>query len=225
MNRTDPYVDPDVDAVVLAGGAARRLGGVDKAMLEIGGRTLLDRVLAACVGARVTTVVGPRRAVARADVRWVRERPPGGGPVAALGAGLAAGSDAAAAEPRERAAFTLVLAADLAFVTPETARRLLAAVRGADRPDGVLLVDPEGRDQPLAAVYRTAALAAALDACRDAVRGLDGAPMRAVVGRLGLARLPDLAGDSFDCDTWEALYAARSRAREDGHRGRRRGTE
>ncbi|MER5393911.1 NTP transferase domain-containing protein, partial [Saccharopolyspora sp. NPDC002686] len=32
-------------AVVLAGGRARRLGGVDKVLLPVGGRTLLDRTL------------------------------------------------------------------------------------------------------------------------------------------------------------------------------------
>src|SRR4051812_33904528 len=37
---------PEYDAIVLAGGGGRRLGGVDKATLEVGGRTLLDRVLA-----------------------------------------------------------------------------------------------------------------------------------------------------------------------------------
>ncbi|WP_438949006.1 NTP transferase domain-containing protein, partial [Streptomyces harbinensis] len=41
--------DPPVfDAIVLAGGAARRLGGADKAAVTVGGRPLLDRVLDAC---------------------------------------------------------------------------------------------------------------------------------------------------------------------------------
>ncbi|MEH6375729.1 NTP transferase domain-containing protein, partial [Streptomyces sp. KLMMK] len=42
------------DAVVLAGGAARRLGGADKPTLRVGGRTLLDRVLEACADAEET---------------------------------------------------------------------------------------------------------------------------------------------------------------------------
>jgi GTP:adenosylcobinamide-phosphate guanylyltransferase len=40
-----------MDVLILAGGDARRLGGVDKPMVEIGGRTLLDRVIEACVEA------------------------------------------------------------------------------------------------------------------------------------------------------------------------------
>ncbi|MGO4426310.1 NTP transferase domain-containing protein, partial [Streptomyces sp. MCAF7] len=49
------------DAVILAGGAARRLGGADKPALRVGARPLLDRVLDACRGAERTVVVGPRR--------------------------------------------------------------------------------------------------------------------------------------------------------------------
>ena len=71
------------DAVVLAGGSARRLGGADKPGLAVGGATMLDRVLAACADARTTVVVGPERTTAR-PVRGARERPPGGGPVAVI---------------------------------------------------------------------------------------------------------------------------------------------
>ncbi|MGW6555574.1 NTP transferase domain-containing protein [Streptomyces sp. NPDC055051] len=77
------------DAVVLAGGAARRLGGVDKPGVRVGGRALLDRVLAACAGARLTVVVGDPRPTVR-TVRWTREQPAGTGPLAALAAGAAA---------------------------------------------------------------------------------------------------------------------------------------
>ncbi|MFF1746700.1 NTP transferase domain-containing protein, partial [Streptomyces mirabilis] len=53
------------DAVVLAGGAARRLGGADKPGLRVGGRPLLDRVLAACATAATTVVVAAPRETAR----------------------------------------------------------------------------------------------------------------------------------------------------------------
>ncbi|MGW4163354.1 DUF6457 domain-containing protein [Streptomyces sp. NPDC004788] len=75
------------DALVLAGGSARRLGGADKPGVRVGGRPLLDRVLAGCRDARRTVVVASPRATAR-PVEWTRENPPGGGPVAALDAGL-----------------------------------------------------------------------------------------------------------------------------------------
>jgi molybdopterin-guanine dinucleotide biosynthesis protein A len=94
-------------AVVLAGGRASRLGGVHKPGLEVGGSTLLDRVLAAVGAAEVRIVVGPPQPVP-AGTAIVREDPPGGGPVAAIAAGLAAIPDVP---------FVAVLAADLPFLT------------------------------------------------------------------------------------------------------------
>ena len=45
-------------ALVLAGGRARRMQGVDKAALQVAGTPLLDRVIGACSGLPVV-VVGP----------------------------------------------------------------------------------------------------------------------------------------------------------------------
>ncbi|MET8265069.1 NTP transferase domain-containing protein [Micromonospora arida] len=75
-------------AVVLAGGAARRMGGLDKPALPVGGRPMRDRVLAAVSDAMPRVLVGAADA-GPAGVRVVREDPPGGGPVAAAAAGLA----------------------------------------------------------------------------------------------------------------------------------------
>ncbi|MBY8867487.1 molybdenum cofactor guanylyltransferase [Streptomyces sp. RCPT1-4] len=131
---------------MLAGGAARRLGGADKPGVRVGGRALLDRVLGACADARTTVVVADPRPTAR-PVRWAREEPPGGGPLAALEAGLR----------HTTAEHVVVLSADLPFLEPATVGDLLAALRAGDA-DGALLIDAEGRDQPLVAAYRTAAL-------------------------------------------------------------------
>lgn len=203
------------DAVVLAGGAARRLGGADKPGLRVGGRALLDRVLAACAGARATVVVAEPRPTAR-PVTWAREDPPGGGPLAALAAGL-----------RHTAAeHVLVVSADLPFLAGPTVGRLLSALAAADA-DGVLLTDADGRDQPLVAAYRASALRRELAAlARDdrADRGtraadaadLTGLPVRRLTGALRLIRLPDAVA-SFDCDTWDDIATARARIREHGH--------
>ncbi|GAB1328634.1 NTP transferase domain-containing protein [Streptomyces sennicomposti] len=137
---------PVYDAVVLAGGAARRLGGADKPGVRVGGRALLDRVLGACADARTTVVVADPRPTTR-PVRWAREEPPGGGPLAALDAGLR----------HTTAEHVVVLSADLPFLEPATVGGLLAAL-GAGDADGAVLTDAEGRDQPLVAAYRTAAL-------------------------------------------------------------------
>ncbi|MFJ5260715.1 NTP transferase domain-containing protein [Streptomyces sp. NPDC088387] len=197
------YAGP-YDAVVLAGGAARRLGGADKPGVRVGGRALLDRVLAACADAITTVVVADPRPTARA-VGWAREDPPGGGPLAALGAGL-----------RHTTADRLVvLSADLPFLQEATVRRLLAALRDGTF-DGVLLTDPDGRDQPLVAAYRAAALRRALARIADEQGGLTGLPLRRLTAALNLTRISDPVA-SFDCDTWDDIATARARIREHGH--------
>ncbi|MFC8518418.1 NTP transferase domain-containing protein [Streptomyces sp. NPDC057257] len=208
---------PVYDAVVLAGGGARRLGGADKPGVRVGGRALLDRVLAACADARTTVVVADARPTAR-PVRWAREEPPGGGPVAALGAGLR----------HTTAEQVVVLSADLPFLEAATVRRLLTALRTSDA-DGALLTDAEDRDQPLVAAYRTAALhreLAALAAAEPADRrdasaaptpaGLVGLPLRRLTAGLHLTRVSDPVA-AFDCDTWDDIATARARIREHGH--------
>ncbi|MFD8986875.1 NTP transferase domain-containing protein [Streptomyces goshikiensis] len=195
------------DAVILAGGGAHRLGGVDKPALSVGARALLDRVLDACPDARTTVVVGDRRPTAR-PVRWTRETPPGGGPLAALGAGL----------HETTAPLVLVLSADLPFLDRPTVRALLDAADGDD--DGAVLRDPDGRDQPLVAAYRAEALRREIALLATEHGSLRDLPLRALTAELELTpvsvteRAP-LA--SFDCDTWEDLAAARARIREHGN--------
>ncbi|MER5469430.1 DUF6457 domain-containing protein [Streptomyces sp. NPDC002685] len=220
-----PGADAVYDAVVLAGGAARRLGGADKPGVRVGGRALLDRVLAACAGATRTVVVAEPRATAR-PVEWAREDPPGGGPLAALDAGLR----------HTTAPRVVVLSADLPFLEEGTVRRLLDTLRAGDThkptpdsqddsparyrhgvpPDGVLLTDPDGRDQPLVAVYRADALSRELAVLASTHGGLGGLPLRRLVAALDLTRLSDPVA-SFDCDTWDDIAAARARIREHGH--------
>ncbi|MFE1170831.1 DUF6457 domain-containing protein [Streptomyces sp. NPDC058773] len=207
----------DHDTVVLAGGAARRLGGADKPAVSVGGRPLLDRVLAACPDAATTVVVGPVRPTTRPVVHAL-EDPPGGGPLAALDAGLR----------HTTAPTVLVLSADLPFLTAGTVRSLLAAATrtaGAVGPDGspaprdgAMLRDASGRDQPLVAAYRTGPLRRALARIRSAHGGLAGLPLRTLSAELLLERVPDPgATASFDCDTWEDISAARARIREHGN--------
>lgn len=195
------------DAVVLAGGAAKRLGGVDKPGVLVGGRSLLDRVLAACGDAATTVVVAERRPTAR-PVLWAREDPPGGGPLAALGAGLNATTSNT----------VLVLSADLPFLGEQTVQLLLDAL-DAERVDGAVFVDRDGRDQPLVAAYRTEALRHGADRLAVEHGGLGGLPLRRLTAGLTLTRVTE-PGDSraaFDCDTWEDIAEARARIREHDH--------
>lgn len=143
--------------MILAGGTGSRLGGRDKALLKLEGRTLLDRVLRATSGARRTVVVGPERATSR-PVLWCREDPPGSGPAAALDEGLR----------HVKADVVVVVAVDYALVTSKLVASLLDPLEDAD---GVVPIDLDGHQQPLLAVYRSDALRrglASLPATEDA---------------------------------------------------------
>lgn len=76
----------ELAAVILAGGTAARLDGVDKGSLEHGGTTFLERALEATREVGEVVVVGDPVPTTR-PVTFVREDPPLGGPVAALVAG------------------------------------------------------------------------------------------------------------------------------------------
>ncbi|MGW2224208.1 NTP transferase domain-containing protein [Streptomyces formicae] len=196
---------PPYDAVVLAGGGAARLGGADKPGVRVGGRALIDRVLSACSGARTTVVVAEPRATAR-PVVWAREDPPGGGPLAALDAGLR----------RTTAERVVVVSADLPFLDGRTVRGLLDALRESGA-DGAVLTDPDGRDQPLVAAYRSAPLRRESEVlAEENGGGLTGLPLRRLTARLTLTRVADPVA-AFDCDTWDDIAAARARIREHGH--------
>ncbi|MCX4730963.1 NTP transferase domain-containing protein [Streptomyces sp. NBC_01363] len=192
------------DAIVLAGGAAKRLGGADKPGIRVGGRALIDRVLAACADASATVVVGGRRSTVR-PVIWTREEPRGGGPLSALDAGVR----------RTTAERVLVLSADLPFLGAGTVGALLAAA-GEGQRDGALCIDQQGRDQPLVAVYRAEPLRRELALLAAEHGGLSGLPLRLLAQELDLAQVEAGPLASFDCDTWEDIASARARIREHG---------
>jgi len=179
------------DALVLAGGAARRLDGADKPTLLVGPATLLSHVVASVAEARTIVVVGPPRADLPAGVLSCVEDPPGGGPVAAIAAGLAFVD----------AETVAVLAADLPDISPAVPV-LLAAVSDADV---AALTDRNGRVNYLAAVWRTAALRRAL----ATVGNPHGASMRRLMTSATMVQVPDPDGWGRDCDTWDDLAAAR----------------
>ncbi|WP_249667400.1 molybdenum cofactor guanylyltransferase [Cellulomonas fengjieae] len=185
---------PRFDAIVLAGGRARRLGGVSKPDVRVGGVALLDHALAAVAGATAAVVVGPPT-LARPGVATVLEDPPDGGPVA----GIAAGLDALPADGPD---LVVVLACDV----PRAAHVLPALLAAVGDADGARTV-ADGRAQHLVAVYRRAALRAAL----DALPAVHGAAAHRLVGGLRLVDVVDDRGASADADTWadvERLDAA-----------------
>jgi molybdopterin-guanine dinucleotide biosynthesis protein A len=192
----------DTGAVVLTGGRAVRLQGADKATIEVGGATLLERVLAAVDGIDEVVVVGEEVGTSR-PVTWLREDPHGGGPAAALLAGLSG----LPRTPR----WVVVLAVDLPLVTTGTVQRLRDAC-GQEGPDGALLVDEGGHRQLLCAVYRTEALLAAAPPLEDR----PGLSVRRLVSPLRLVEVEALPGEADDVDTWADLTVIRERLQQQG---------
>ena len=226
--------------LVLTGGASRRLGQ-DKATTYVGGRRLVDRLLAEVPVDVPVVIVGPTLDGLARPVTFVREDPPGSGPLAGVGAGLA----------EVGTPYVGVIAADMPFALPVVADTLMqfrattseapdsgrvmdlvhgmdgihdaagargAGARGAGARgragrgwDAVVPVDPEGYRQWLCAGYRVDALRGAL----DALGPLAGLPVRALHGELHVMEWPVPAAALADVDTSEKLVVARSRAAEE----------
>ncbi|OJT17335.1 molybdenum cofactor guanylyltransferase [Archangium sp. Cb G35] len=195
----------DVTLAVIAGGKGERLGGVAKGLLEVEGRTVLERVLE--LGRRcgdvllVTNEPGP---YARFHLRTVED--------AVKGRGAPGGVHAALVGARTE--WVLAVACDMPFVS-EAAVRVLLDARGPEVDAVCFTVG--GRVEPLLALYRRTlsdewgealkkeepSLRALLSRCRtkllpeEALRAVD-AELRAVVSvntpedleRHGVARPP-----------------------------------
>lgn len=175
-------------AVVLAGGRAARLDGVEKASIELGGRTLLAWTLDALVDAAEVVVVGDRVPTER-PVTFVREDPRYGGPVAALCTGVDA--------LLRPSSYVAVVAVDMPRLTADTVSRLR---RAALAGDGSALVGPDGRRQ-LALVLSTARLAQV----RPDHEGQHGMSLRVLLHGLDLIEVPSSGDEHKDIDTWADL--------------------
>ncbi|MEJ6542480.1 NTP transferase domain-containing protein [Brachybacterium paraconglomeratum] len=200
-----------VAAVILAGGAASRLGGTDKTRLPIAGASVLERVLrAAPVGRRI--VVGPSGAdggdlAARHGARFVLEDPPRSGPLAALARGVAEISEA----PDEATA--LVLGGDMPLLRPETLCAL--AARSAETGRVVALESKDGHVQFLGAAWPLGRLRAALAQIEHTGGGWADLSLRRLYGTLAddeLVSLPVTGSEAADIDTPDALDQVRRAA-------------
>lgn len=208
----------EFDAIILAGGRSSRLGGVPKSGLIYDGATLLERSLSAAGAAGTTVVVGPDPGNLPGGVLTCRENPPFAGPAAAIAAGLAAlaADHASRHESAAPAPLTLVLACDMprsADAVRALAESLAPPVAVApereqerDGADGVMAVSADGRKQPLAGFYGTAALQrCVVDAAR---RGsLENASVFALLARLDVREVRVPPGSTDDVDTWDDASA------------------
>ena len=132
-----------VAAAVLAGGQGRRLGGVVKPLLVVGGRRIIDRQLEilAPLFDRIAIVANDPAPFAGLEIPVIADRKgPGQGPLAGLDAALAwlpADLDA-----------VVCVAADMPFLAPA----LLAGLRDA-APAAALVPRPSSGPEPLCARY------------------------------------------------------------------------
>ncbi|MCW2751361.1 MAG: molybdopterin-guanine dinucleotide biosynthesis protein MobA [Aeromicrobium sp.] len=177
----------DVGVIVLAGGRGSRLGGIDKATLELDGESMLDRALRAVADLRVVVVGTPSTGAGAKSVgaTVVQEQPRFAGPAAAIGAGLAE-----VTEP-----YVLIVPCDQAHLD-EVVPLLRAAHFGG--ADGVVAVDPGGRRQHLLCLVRTEALRGVVVDQPTLVN----LSVRALLDPLDLVEVPLDARAALDIDTW-----------------------
>lgn len=175
--------------------------GGPKGGLVVGGVPMAGRVAAALRGAgarEVLAIGGPPALAAEFGARWVPDRWPGWGPLAATATALAA-----TAEAHGAAATTVVAPCDQPHLDAATVGSLLDALAAA--PDDVVVavaVTPDGRRQPLPAAWR----------CRAAdglVALVEAGERRADAGlvRLGVVTVAVGPGPLADVDTPEDLAA------------------
>lgn len=187
-------------AIVLAGGAGRRMGGVLKPLIRVGGEPMLSRVIKAVADAEPIVVVGPRELADHlpATVRLTREEPPGSGPVAAIAAGACLLGDVD---------WVAVTGGDLPFLTPDS----LALLRQNAR-EAAVYVDDEGRRQSMVTVWRARALMRALGTGPSGLEQGKVPPSMKVL--LNAVEVTDVAWRGadpppwYDCDTPEELRQA-----------------
>lgn len=193
------------DAIVVAGGRGSRLGGVDKPALRIAGVSLIARALAAVGEARRISVVRHVDDVPLDDrISRTVEDPPWSGPASAIAAGLIdlePSTPPLSTPPLSMPAFVGVVAADLPRI--EEAFAILSRHPIASDSDGLIAVDSDGRDQPLLAIYRRAALQAAV-----AAHPTGGLGVSRLIARLTLHRVPLGAGLCGDIDDEADAHAA-----------------
>lgn len=146
-----------VTAVVLAGGGSRRFGS-DKLAAHLAGTSLLEHLLDRLPANWPVVCVGAPRETHR-SVSWVREDPPGGGPLS----GIAAAVDwlTREADRSLMGSIVVVIAGDMPHAAT-AAPRLVADLLAAPTVSASVAEDETGHANPLLTAYRLDDLAAHL---------------------------------------------------------------
>lgn len=209
-------------AVVVAGGASRRLNHVPKASLSDGTSTLLDCALEAVAAASPRVVVGPENLPLPPEVLRTREDPPFSGPAAAIHAGLECIAAACERSQTPAPGWCLILGVDTPRIAPAV-QQLIAAAQSSERAAGFSPTDSEapagfeasegsessagfwgvaeGIYQPLVGIYRFEAIRSVFST------GTTDASVRSFLRRLNPVAIQMSAADTADVDTWEQAQA------------------
>jgi molybdenum cofactor guanylyltransferase len=142
---------PAVSSIVFAGGLGTRLGGTKKALLDVGGRPVIERVLDALrpLGDEIVVVDNDDSLAHVPGVRIVPDDETRAGVLVALASGLAAATGE----------LCLVVACDMPFLDAHVLRWLVDLAEGHD----VVIPVTEGQMDPMHAVYRR-------EVCLNAIR-------------------------------------------------------
>lgn len=192
---------PRIAALVLAAGQGRRMGGPNKLLAEIGGRSLVRTVAEAALASRavsVTVVTGHRReaveqALAGLALRFVHNTDHAEGLATSLRCGVAGLGDDIDG--------VLVMLADMPRVTSPTLDRLIEAF---DPGAGRRIVVPTHRGQRGNPVLWSRAFFAEL----QAIEGDTGARHRIGMHADAVIEIEIGPEVALDVDTPEALHAA-----------------
>jgi molybdopterin-guanine dinucleotide biosynthesis protein A len=169
--------------IILTGGTSKRFGS-DKSEALINGSTLLE-IITKDLGELI--VVGPEGAV---QAIYVQEEPLHSGPVAAIAAGL----------KEVDTDLVAIFATDMPF-----APKILPQLESAINNDAALPIDCDGIPQPLAGLYKTEALRAALNTFEN----IENRSVKSLIEKLVVDRVP-LVDTEFllDIDTQDDLLKA-----------------
>ncbi|WP_455117370.1 molybdenum cofactor guanylyltransferase [Rothia mucilaginosa] len=224
---TEGSADFSCAAVVVAGGASRRLNHVPKASLSDGTSTLLDCALEAVAAASPRVVVGPESLPLPPEVLRTREDPPFSGPAAAIHAGLECIAAACERSQAPMPEWCLILGVDTPRIAPAV-QQLIAAARGVEQTCAERAADfsptdseapagfeasegsessagfwgvAEGIYQPLVGIYRFEAIRSVFST------GTTDASVRSFLRRLNPVAVQMSAANTADVDTWEQAQA------------------
>ena len=152
-----------VRGYVLAGGASRRFGA-DKALAQLGGKTMLRRMseLVATVTGSVQIVASSERYAEYAEA-MVEDRWPDEGPLGGIITALRATQDSGRGEE-----WNLMVSCDMPFLTREWLEYLIASAAATDAE--VVVPRSTYGLEPLCACWRTSAATKLQDAFDESVR-------------------------------------------------------